>query len=255
MNDQIEKARAVKDRALLRRDSGDADGALKLINKAVAILEHLWKDRGEAIDKAAEDASPDERALVDLLAETYGVKGGILRSLKEFGEAVRAYDSGHEFERHDARKVDNSYNLVQRLTNRVLAEPGKAGAPRWDVLSKDVWRELESARDELDRQRKDGGRGNDPWAAADVITVQLLLAPKEPDGAQKVEKAYSKFEGLKPNPGVRVYESTLRALGDLKESLEQVDEGERSGNLKTILGQLDSITARLEEGLHKAKTR
>lgn len=253
MKEQITKALADKDLALDARDSGDLDEALRLIDRATGVLDGLWNQKGESINSAGANASPDERDLVEALAETYGVKGGILRSSGDPESAVHAYDKGLFFEQHPARKVDNSYNLVQGLTNRVLTAPGMVGAPEWEVLSRNMWQELEQARRELQQQLATS-RGNDPWAAADMIMVQLLLTPQDPsNGNQRVEQAYSEFEKLGPKP--RVYESTLRALKDLMGCLGQVPEEERSENWKLVAGLLDSITEQFEDGFEKAKTR
>lgn len=253
MKEQITKALAEKDLALDARDSGDLIGALKLINTAIGILDELWEQQKESINSAGASASPSERDLVEALAETYGVKGGILRSDGEPGKAAEAYDEGLTFEQHPARKVDNSYNLVQSLTNRVLAAPSMVGTREWKVLSKDMWQELEKARRELQQQLATG-RGNDPWAAADMITVQLLLTLQDPsNGRQRVEEAYSAFEKLRPKP--RVYESTLRTLKDLRNCLGQVAEEERSENWNVIVGLLDVVTKRFEDGFDKSKTR
>lgn len=244
MKEQIKKALDYKDRALDARND-DLPRALKLIDKAIALLEELWSQKGAAIDSAGANASPDERDLVEALAETYGVKGGILRSNGDPASAVGAYGKGLFFEQHQARKVDNSYNLVQRLTNRLLAEPNVVG-------SKEFWQELEQARDEL--QRQGTSRGNDPWWAADVVTVQLLLTPQDPSNGKKlVQKAYEAFEKLEPGPGV--YESAQRALEDLRNSLEQVAEGERSEKLKEFIGHLKGIIKEFDDGFEKAKTR
>ncbi len=255
MKEEIAKALDEKDLALDARDSGNTTEALRLIDRAISCLKGLWEQKGEAIDSAGANASPEERDLVEALAETYGVKGGILRSSQDPVNAYHAYDDGLRFEQHEARKVDNSYNLVQSLINRVLAEPSKTGAlaPEWKVDSKDMWQELEEARGALQQQLATG-RGNDPWAWADMITVQVLLASKDPSiGRQRVENAYSQFENLRPKP--RVYESTLRALEDLKRCLEQVAEDERHENLNFTVGQLDLITGQLKAGFEEAKTR
>lgn len=255
MNEQTEKALDCKDDALAERNSGHLKEARALIDEAASLLDEVWEQKKDSINSAGPDASPDERELVKALAETYGVKGGILRSSGEFENAVRAYDKGATFEQHPALKVkvENSYNLIQRLTNRVLAEPHQVGAEEWNVFSKDMWRELGEARDVLQRQINTGGRGNDPWAAADMITVQLLLAPRDPsNGAQRVEEAYTEFEKLEPKP--RVYESTLRALEDLQRCLEQLVEDGRSENRNLIVGLLDLVTKRLRDGFEKAKS-
>ena len=265
MKEQITKAIGIKSRALSMRDSGEQNDlrkALALMDKAIGILKGLWEQRKDLINSPDHDASPDERDLVAALAETYGVKGGILRSLRNFEGAIDAYDEGFKFEQHRARKVDNSYNLIQRLTNRVLAEPHMAGNPEWRIVIKDehgdketksMSQELGDARVNLHHQLTTS-RGSDPWAAADMITIQLLLAPRKPlEGAGLVEEAYAKFRGLKPKP--RVYESSLRAMKDLKDGLVQVPEGERSENLNVILARLDVITGWLREGLEEAKAQ
>jgi tetratricopeptide (TPR) repeat protein len=253
MKDQIERALASKDLALDARDSGDLERALVLIDTSTSQLDELWKQKSESIDEAGANASPDERDLVEALAETYGVKGGILRSSGQPDKAVHAYDKGLNFEQHSARKVDNSYNLVQALTNRVLAEPHLVGTRKWEVLSRNMWEELEKARRELQRQITTS-RGNDPWAAADMILIQLLLTPQDPlKGKQQIDKACSYFDDLKPKP--RVYESTLRTLKDFKNSLEQVTEDKRSESWSIIIDLLSMIIKHFKEGFERAIAR
>jgi tetratricopeptide (TPR) repeat protein len=253
MKEQIASALVNKDSALRDRDAGNLESALSLITEATNQLDKLWEHKGESINRAGANASPEERDLVEALAETYGVKGGILRSDGKPEEAVRAYDKGLTFEQHPARKVDNSYNLVQRLINRVLVAPHRVGATKWEVVSKDMWKELEKAGHELHRQITTS-RVNDPWAAADMIMVQLLLDPQgSSKGKEQNDDALQKFESLKPK--ARVYASTLRALKDFEKSLEQVTEDNRLGSWKVVVDLLNTIVERLEEGFKKAKAR
>lgn len=253
MRDQIAEALDKKEAARDARESGDLNEALTLIEAATKQLDDLWQQRSPSIDKAGTSASPDERDLVEALAETHGIKGGIYRSAGRPENAVMAYDRGLIFEQHAARKVDNSYNLMQRLTNRVLVGPELVGAPTWGVLSKDMWKELEDANRELRRQIATS-RANDPWAAADLLTVQILLAPSnQAMGKQVVDEAWLKFESLKPKPFV--YESTLRTLRDLKSGLKQVESDKRSEGSNTVAGLLDIVIQRFEEGFEKAKSR
>jgi hypothetical protein len=253
MKDQIAKAIENKNQARDARESNDLEEAFELITAATEQLDKLWKQRRESIDNAGANASPDERELVEALAETYGVKGGILRSKGQPEQAVHAYDTGLVFEQHSARKADNSYNLVQGLINRVLAAPHLVGAPDWEILGRNMWKDLENASSELRRQIATS-RSRDPWAAADMIMVQLLLSPQDlGNGKQQVDEAWWKFEGLKPKPFV--YESTLRTLKDLEKSLEQVATDRRLKGWDTVAGVLDTVVERFQEGFEKAKAR
>lgn len=253
MKEQIKKALDIKDRAFDERNGEDTTEALRLIDDAIALLRRLWEQKKKVIDDPEADPGPDERDLIEALAEAYGVKGGILRSSGKPGQAAAAYREGKYFEQHRARRVENSYNLVQHLTNLMLSEPRRAGAPEWTVGGTNMWQELDEARVVLQRQLTTGGRGNDPWAAADMLTVQLLLAPRNPNGARATKEAYAEFEKLMPEAGV--YKSTLRAFEDLKAGLEGVPEGERSENLNVLLSQLGVITAWLRDGFEEAKKR
>jgi hypothetical protein len=253
MQDQIDKAIENKNNARDAREIGDLEDAFALITAATEQLDELWKQRRESIDNAGANASPEERNLVEALAESYGVKGGILRSDGQPEQAVHAYDTGLTFEQHPARKADNSYNLVQGLINRVLVAPHLVGAPDWEVLGRNMWQELENASSELRRQIA-SSRSRDPWAAADMIMVQLLLSPQDPgNGKQQVDEAWWKFESLKPKPFV--YESTLRTLKDLEKSLEQVAEDRRLKGWDTVAGLLDTVVERFKVGFEEAKTR
>lgn len=246
MQEQIRDALKDKNDALDARKSGALDEALALVERAIGRLRELWEQNKGSAEGDGGGPSPDVQDLVEALAEAYGVKGGILRSKGDFKGAADAYGEGLPFEQHPARKADSSYNLVQRLTNRVLAAPREA-------IPEDLRLELEAARRELQRQLSTS-RGRDAWAAADMITIQLLQTPQDPShGGQLVGKAYSVFEGLKPRPKPRVYESTLRALEDFKQSLEEIPAGERSEDSNVIVGQLEQLIRQFREGFRKAK--
>jgi tetratricopeptide (TPR) repeat protein len=253
MKDQIARALADKELARDARESKNLEEALTLIEAAAKQLDGLWEQNGESIDNAGPNASPDERDLVEALAETYGVKAGILRSIGQPEKAVGAYDRGLIFEQHPARKVDNSYNMVQGLTNRVLVAPNLVGAKEWKVLKRDMWEALENASSELQRQLRTS-RANDPWAAADMIMVQILLAPRDPPkGERQVDDACSYCESLRPKPFV--FESTLRTLNDFKDSLDTVPPDQRLETWNIVVRLLDIVTERFNEGFRKARAR
>jgi hypothetical protein len=257
MKEQIALALLTKEQARLVREK-DPSEAMKLVQQATSQLDNLWEERRATIDAAGAGASPDERDLVEALAETHGVSGGIFRSAGRFKDAVREYERGLVFEQHAARKVDNSYNLVQRLLNCVLVAPKLAGAPEWKVESTDgksidMWRGLESAAGELERQTTTS-RVRDPWAAADKIIVQILLSPRTGKEAQRlIQEALAKFESLRPKPFC--YDSTLRTLNDVKRSLGQIPKSESTEEALVISGHLDDVIKKLNKGFARARAR
>ena len=205
-----------KDAARVNREANKLNDALRDIGAATGQLqETLESARAQGDD----DSSPSFRELIGALAESYGVQGGIYRSLNKPEEAVIAYDRGYVFEKLFASSKENSYNLVQRLISRIFAAPSAYGRTTWLYEDHDMWMELAEARDEVRRQMDEGGRGGDPWAAADAMLLDVLLAPRlgvESAGRQIME-SLERFEDLEYDPFVCA--STIRAFTELKQKL------------------------------------
>jgi hypothetical protein len=259
---EIEAAVDKKDRARRRRDRGRISEAIRLVDEAVSDLEVLWQLHKQSINASRENASPDERALVGALAECYGVRGGIYRSAGKASKAVESYDRGQKFEAHEANRVDNSYNLIQRLLNRVLVEPQSVGADPWRVLGADMWKELREAQETLFKQitgtrgsdpwatpskQLTGTRGSDPWAAADTLILVILMSPQSDDLSVELDSAWQGLMRL--NPGRFLYESTLRTLKDVRNSLETVAEASRSISWHTVREAIEIVIGRLKDKL------
>jgi hypothetical protein len=217
---EISSAVAHKNTARRHREDGEFNAALGQILTATRQLEALWhRERNDGADRAQDDFSPTLRDLVQALADCYGVQGGIYRSLGQTSKSIEACDRGHYFEQHRARKKENSYNLVQRLVNRIFDDPGSYGRVEWRSHGMDMWDALRDARDVLDQQMDSGGRSDDPWAAADAILVTLLLAPKLGSGATaRIADAFDVFDGLDYDSFV--CRSTIRALSELEATLK-----------------------------------
>lgn len=250
MIEGIEQALRMKNRARTAREDEEYDRAVSHIEEARRQLEALWAERGTAIDEAGAGAGSEERALVDALAEVHGIRGGIYRSLKNYEEAIKAYDSGLRFEAHPARSADSSYNLVQRLTNRVLLRPAEIGVPGWIVERLDMGEELRNAARTL-REQLQGSRARDPWAAADLVFLELLLV-SDPWQESRIEEAWSALQALKPRSFV--YESTRRTLEDLRGAMEGVAAAQRSAGWKRVAEWLDRLIERFGESETRANT-
>lgn len=244
MRQAIEYALRKKTRARSAREKGEYHRAAEHIDAALRQLEALWEERGAAIDRAGTGASGEERDLIEALADIHGIRGGIYRSLEKYADAVKAYDRGLKFEAHPARNVASSYNLVQRLANRALLQPEEIGRDAWRVENMDMWAELRQAEATL-RKQTESSRARDPWAWADLLFIQLLLAPRLADGGRTIEETWSTLEGLSPKPFV--YESTGRALADLRNEMESVPATARSPGWTTVKEWLDRLHPRFEE--------
>jgi tetratricopeptide (TPR) repeat protein len=243
MQEKLEEAQGFKLKARNARENEDLEGALKEINSAIGLLLSLWNEYKSIIDQSGADADRVHKELVAQLADAYANKGGILRSQGEYSAAAAEYDKGYEFERHNARQVDNSYNLVQRLVNRILAEPRKTGSASWMSIGKDMWKEIGAAEGVLIRQVS-GSRKRDPWAAIDLLTVRVLRGASWDAGDNGLEDAWQRIEKVKP-PDFN-YKSTLRAARDLLQCLRTVHNGDQTDGFARILAAAEMVMSKLE---------
>src|SRR3954469_7028731 len=77
------------------------------------------------------------RRLAEALADTYGTKGGVLRTAQRYEESVEAYEDGYKYESNPRYRFTNSYNLTQRLVARIFAFP--------HLLAEKVWNDNRAA--------------------------------------------------------------------------------------------------------------
>lgn len=252
MKERIEQALRLKNRARAAREDDDPERATQLIEDACRRLEALWKEREAIINQGDDAIRPEDRDLVYALAEIHGVRGGIYRSRKMYDEAANAYDRGLDFEAHRARKADSSYNLVQRLINRALLVPEKIGSSAWTVKGVEMWAELQDTERLLSEQLR-SSRARDPWAVADQLFVRLLLSAHAEDGGRAITEAWSALEGLAPKSFV--YESTRRALEDLRNAMKTVPDSARLSGGIVVQEALDRLIEQFQDGEQRARGR
>jgi tetratricopeptide (TPR) repeat protein len=241
---EIQSAIQLKNAARVHREAGRLDSALKDILAATTGLEETLKS---ANDRGDDASSPTYRELIGALAESYGVQGGIYRSLGDAKEAYEAYDRGYDFERHPARTKENSYNLVQRLMSRIFSDPSSYGRPTWVFEDLDMWNELSSAHAEVERQIDTGGRWGDQWAAADAIFLSILLVPKlgAEVGGRQVMEAFERFEDLEYDPFVCA--STIRAFAELEKKITDTAPNDGAEGRALTVRHLQMAITRIKE--------
>lgn len=157
-------------------------------------------ERGlRSIRRQQDKHSGDACRILEMLSTTYGSWGGTLRDAGDREQAAARYDEGNEYEqeRRDQCKAQDSYNLVQRLVVRLLADPSRLQDPVFRA-------ELVSAEGVIATQFKNGR--NDSWGRADWALTRFLCGKDavEPLSSLDHEKAVASF-----------YESTYKAVAAL----------------------------------------
>ncbi len=197
MNAPLSRIVELKTEAKNLRDLGidGFDDAVKTAEKAIAIA-------GEAL--AGTSVYEVKREMSRELADCYGIIGGLQRrwGLELEGEArlvhlassCRAYDTGFDQEWNDDYQNYKSYNLVNRLTTRLLIRAGLIDIDAevdlaHGVKPRNVPKELRRARDRIIERL---ANKNDFWAEADLAMLQLLLDRADPAAA------YARFLALSP---------------------------------------------------------
>jgi hypothetical protein len=247
-NTEIQAALDAKDAARVHREDNELEEALIDIRDATTRLEALWREVEHSREARESDFSPPFRELVRALAECYGVQGGIYRSLGNASEAATSYDRGCYFEQHAARRKENSYNLVQRLVSRVFTDPPSYGGAKWHVMGEDMWSALVGAREIVQHQMNKKGRGIDPWAAADLVLLNVLLAPRSgSDAAREIKHSLDLFEASQYD--AFVCQSTIRAFSELRRALRAapLETGAATADhLGTAIEKIDELSKRVQ---------
>lgn len=205
MVDDLEEVRSLKASAKSARDDDDWEGAIADLEEA---LDHL--------NRMAATSTPMPSWLASELADTYGMIGGIQKRwglLLDGGErqhhlkaSLEAYDEGFRYEQDLQPNDANTYNRINRLVGRVLLDPhvlqqdGDAAAGLAEELRK---------AEEILLEQIGLARQKDPWAHADLGTVQLLL--DSPDALSTLRA----LDRLRPQ--AFVYDSALTTLDSLSE--------------------------------------
>lgn len=218
----LDKIRQLKTQAKNRRDLERFDRAAHILEEAIS-LARTELDNASVLEYQSQLASE--------LADCYGMLGGIhrrwglgIQDTEErqvhLGMSIDAYDHGYQVEMKPEYKLDNSYNMVNRLVGRLLLKPdvgaaiegdaptGAAGGTGREVIS--VRHELEKAADTLGRQLSTTRR-RDYWALADLAVTNVLLGKQDPAAA------YSRFNAESPPQfAYRSVLDTLRPLSEIR---------------------------------------
>jgi hypothetical protein len=159
------------------------------------------------------------RQMAKELADCHGMVGGIQRrwGLETEGAEQRdhlarsclAYDDGWRYEWNEAYAIQASYNLVNRLTGRLLMRPDLLTTPgEFDlgggVQAKNLPQQLADARKCIDQTL---ARKGNFWAEADLALLTVLLTGAEP------ATAYAGFLAL--SPPAYAFDSVLDGLRPL----------------------------------------
>lgn len=155
------KARREPDAARRKQLFADAaaefEKAITSLNRGLRALRRQQQDRHGA----------DECSLLEALSQTYGSLGGTARDAENLEEAIRLYDQGNVYEEERRRHCASSdtYNLLQRLIVRLLADQKLVQDARFLA-------DLDEVRREIERQIANGR--NDSWGLADLAVTQFL---------------------------------------------------------------------------------
>src|SRR5271167_467663 len=217
--DLVNDVRDLKRQSRIRRDSGDYEGAEKLLRKAIDLLKPPAQ---MMVDTLPPDiaVSEDYRDLAKELADCWGSLGGIHRrraeSLRnpdseqarmEFDAALEAYKAGRKLEQDDRFRAKDSYNLVQSVVLPLILSPH-----RFD--DEPYKRNLQEVERSIQRQIATS-RPNDPWAYSDLGLIQLLLGDEVSSN-----ESWDYMDELKPKQNI--YTSGLPVLQSLSRTLPAV---------------------------------
>jgi tetratricopeptide (TPR) repeat protein len=198
MIEELAEAKRLRVQARERLAAQELEAALGALDAAIATLEPLV-----ARDKSEE--------LYRDLAETYGMRGGVLRRMRRTREAVASYERGRDYEQDDDYGTDDSYNLVNAIVLPLYDDP--------TLLDRDGFeKDLADTVRVLKRQIR-GTRGDDFWAQADL--ARCLLLSNKLDEAKPCLDRFVQLGGLKDG-----YASTLQVLRELEQVLAAANRPE-----------------------------
>jgi hypothetical protein len=178
----------------------------------------------------AEDASAEARVTTSrnevarVLADTYGMLGGVERRRGALREALSAYASGCKLEQDPEFGIVDSYNLVNELVLKILIDPSSFGG-----LADELLRAAETVREQVRGPRRDQW-----WAWADAALLELLVG-----NGQAADQAYHNF--AKNGPGRSGFTSVVDVLAELAVKL-QADEPATAERLRAAAADVRSRT-------------
>ena len=268
MTDPLDNVRKLKKRAKSQRKRGKYESALNFLEQAIDSAQRELDLQNTDLEK---------KPFAFEVGDCHGIKGGIYRRwaldekdrLRDRGQpesakrklnelmikSIKAYDEGFQYELTYGNV--NSYNMVNRLVNRLFYKPTwLATVPpaipqdiklvvdeqgvKVEVAVKD---ELKKAKEALRQQISvTGERRRDIWALADQALVTLLLGEEDDDPAS----AYADF--IAASPPDYAYDIVISSLAPLSELKLTIPKNSASVNVSYNLKKpLRELKARLEE--------
>ncbi len=251
MSNPLDNIIKLKKKTKSQRKRGKYESALRILKQAIESAQ-------QELDLQKTDLEKQPFAFE--VGDCQGIKGGIYRRwalddkkrLTDLGQpeiarrkhnelmikSIKAYDEGFKYESTHGNV--NSYNMVNRLVNRLFYEPTwLATVPttipqdiklvvdeqgvKVEVAVKD---ELEKAKEALRQQiNVTGKRRKDIWALADQALVALLLGEEDDDPAS----AYANLIAVSPPD--YAYDTIILAIEPLSELKLTISKNSASVNV------------------------
>lgn len=152
---QLEEARALKKKATALRNRGQFERAKDALDEAIRILEAVVAEQADS-DVTGKEVRAE-------LADSHGMKGGVLRRMHALDAALEAYKAGRKVEKQDNL---STYNLSNVITLSILHEQR---SPRDPALHADLQAAIQHLRQEVEGPRRD-----EWWAWSDLAQFYLL---------------------------------------------------------------------------------
>lgn len=165
----VATAKLRKLQAKNRRDAGEIEDAVNVLERAISELESgglAWIEQAKDLQT---EASEPVRAVAFQMADCIGMLGGNFRRLNQLDVAQIHFERGSDLEAAPALDVMSSYNTVNAIT--LPLERGKKSlAAQAEALGQAVTT--------IERQVR-GVRRSDQWAWADLGQCYMLLGDVE----------------------------------------------------------------------------
>lgn len=190
----LRTVKAHKEEAKLFRDDGDLEGAVDVLEEAIALLKPI------APSATTSDSLTDgQKQAAWNLADTLGMLGGNYRRMGKLEDALQSFEEGRSYEENTRFGIESTYNLVNAITLPI--EMGKRTATEQKTS-------LLSALNALERATS-GPRRLDRWAWADLGQTALLAGD-----LKRAKEAYSRFSEMGDATSISSHVTILQRLND-----------------------------------------
>ena len=201
IDERLDEIKKLKRRGTAFRNLDSFEEALKVFDKAIEELKQVL--HSESLQER------EQRLVRTELADTYGMKGGVYRRMREVPNhlslALQQYRKGLKIERQDQQSTYNASNVI---TLSIMQE-GKS------PLNGELQQDLDRVIKQLEHETK-GPRADEWWAWSDLGQFYLLR--------NDVENARGTYKrGLQTGPTTQELRRHLEVLRELRERTSQTD--------------------------------